>query len=112
MERLTYDFCIDTMHCWQIKGADNLMCGEVCEAQNGCEECPIAAAFDRLAAYEDIGTPEEINRIIDAYGRGLTLRTDTGERLEIVKDIPTERLMEIAQAEAALKKREEDNAAN
>ena len=47
----------------------------------------------------DSATPDEINRIIDAYGRGLTLRTDAGERLEIIKDIPTERLKELAQAE-------------
>lgn len=56
MERLTYDFCINGMHCWQVKGADNLECGEVCESRNesGCIGCPIANAFDRLAAIEDI----------------------------------------------------------
>lgn len=101
MERLTYDFCIGENHCWEVHGADNNICADVCKEQGdkGCEECPIRKAIDRLAAYEDIGTPEEINRILDAYGRGLTLRTDAAERLELVKDIPTERLRELAQTE-------------
>ena len=66
MERLTYDFAIGGNHCWQVKGADNLECREVCEEQgeNGCKGCPIALAFDRLAAYEDTGlTPEEIKSL-------------------------------------------------
>ena len=56
MERLTYDFCIAGKHCWQVKGADNLECGEVCKSRDdeGCNGCPIANAFDRLAAIEDI----------------------------------------------------------
>ena len=63
MERLTYDFCIGSNHCWQIKGADNFMCKEVCikQGDDGCTNCPIKKAVDRLAAYEDTGlTPEEI----------------------------------------------------
>ena len=63
MERLTYDFCLGNIHCWQVKGADNRECRQVCEEQgeNGCRGCPIALAFDRLAAYEDTGlAPEEI----------------------------------------------------
>ena len=63
MERLTYDFALGGNHCWQVKGADNLECREVCERQvdAGCKTCPIAKAFDRLAAYEDTGLePEEI----------------------------------------------------
>lgn len=63
MERLTYDFVIGNRHCWQVKGADNLLCEEICKTQgdNGCVKCPIAKAFDRLAAYEDTGLePEEI----------------------------------------------------
>lgn len=63
MERLTYDFCVGDKHCWQVKGADNLECREVCrnQGENGCTDCPIAKAFDRLAAYEDTGLePEEI----------------------------------------------------
>lgn len=55
---------------------------------------------DRLAAYEDTGLePEEIDRILDAYGRGMTLRTETAQRLEIVKGIQTDRLRELAQAD-------------
>lgn len=56
MERLTYDFEICGNHCWQVKGADNLECREVCERQGdgGCKTCPIAKAFDRLASIEDI----------------------------------------------------------
>ena len=56
MERLTYDFALGGNHCWQVKGADNLECREVCQCQEdkGCKDCPIAKAFDRLAAIEDI----------------------------------------------------------
>ena len=56
MKRLTYDFELGGNHCWQVEGADNLECREVCERQgdNGCKTCPIAKAFDRLAAIEDI----------------------------------------------------------
>ena len=63
MERLTYDFCVGDKHCWQVKGADNLECREVCrnQGENGCTDCPIAKAFDRLAAYEETGLePEEL----------------------------------------------------
>lgn len=66
MERLTYDFCLGDIHCWQVKGADNRECRQVCEEQeeNGCKGCPIALAFDRLAAYEDTGlAPEEVQQM-------------------------------------------------
>lgn len=66
MERLTYDFAIGGNHCWQVKGADNRECRQVCEEQeeNGCKGCPIALAFDRLAAYEDTGlAPEEVQQM-------------------------------------------------
>ena len=57
-------------------------------------------AVDRLAAYEDTRLePEEIARILDAYGRGMTLRTENAQRLEIVKGIQTDRLRELAQAD-------------
>lgn len=60
----------------------------------------IEAAINRLAAYEDTGVePEEIARILDAYGRGMTLRTENAQRLEIVKGIQTDRLRELAQAD-------------
>ena len=56
--------------------------------------------INRLAAYEDTGLePEEIERIMDAYGRGHTLRTESAERLEIVREIKTDRLRELAKAE-------------
>ena len=66
MERLTYDCCLGDIHCWLVKGADNLECRQVCEEQgeNGCKGCPIALAFNRLAAYEDTGlTPEEVQQM-------------------------------------------------
>lgn len=54
----------------------------------------------RLAAYEETGLePEEIERISDSYGRGMTLRTENAQRLEIIKEIPINRLRELAQAE-------------
>ena len=56
--------------------------------------------LNRLATYEDTGLePEEIERIVDAYGRGHTLRTESAERLEIVREIKTDRLRELIQAE-------------
>ena len=59
-----------------------------------------SGGIDRLAAYEDTGLePEEIERIVDAYGRGHTLRTESAERLEIVREIKTDRLRELAKAE-------------
>ena len=65
MERLTYDFCLGNIHCWQVKGADNRECRQVCEEQEyGCKGCPIALAFDRLTAYEDTGlAPEEVQQM-------------------------------------------------
>lgn len=66
MERLTYDFCIAGKHCWQVKGADNLECSEVCKSRDdeGCNGCPIANAFDRLAAIEDIlGDDYDLERL-------------------------------------------------
>lgn len=57
---------------------------------------------DRLAAYEETGLePEEIERILDSYGRGMTLRTENAQRLEIIKEIPINRLRELAQADKA-----------
>lgn len=57
---------------------------------------------DRLAAYEETWLePEEIERILDSYGRGMTLRTENAQRLEIIKEIPINRLRELAQADKA-----------
>ena len=87
MKRLTYDFCIGGNHCWQIKGADNLECREVCRQQveNGCKDCPIAKAFDRLAAIEDIlGDEYELDRLLelveaDRDGRCIISPCKTGD---------------------------------
>ena len=76
MKRLTYDFEIGGNHCWQVKGADNLECREVCERQgdDGCKTCPISKAFDRLAAIEDILGDEydldELREMVQAKRKG------------------------------------------
>ena len=94
MERLTYDFCAGDKHCWQVKGADNLECREVCrnQGENGCTDCPIAKAFDRLAAYDETGLePEDMKR---AFNEDATLKL-AGQILGMSPD----RLRELAQAE-------------
>ena len=81
MERLTYDFCVGDKHCWQVKGADNLECREVCrnQGENGCTDCPIAKAFDRLAAYEETGLePEELAQA-EKEGRLVVLPCSIGD---------------------------------
>ena len=87
MKRLTYDFEIGRNHCWQVAGADNLECREVCERQgdNGCKTCPIARAFDRLAAIEDIlGDEYDLGRLrelvqADQEGRCVVLPAGIGD---------------------------------
>lgn len=73
-----------------------------CGFEHGCSVhgcAVIHAAAERLAAYEETGLePEEIERILDSYGRGMTLRTENAQRLEIIKEIPINRLRELAQA--------------
>lgn len=55
---------------------------------------------DRIAAYEDTGLePEEITRIVDEYGHGHTLRTHAAERLELIREIPTDRLRDLVEAD-------------
>lgn len=81
MERLTYDFCVGDKHCWLVKGADNLECREVCrnQGENGCTDCPIAKAFDRLAAYEETGLePEELAQA-EKEGRLVVLPCSIGD---------------------------------
>ena len=57
------------------------------------------AAVEKLAEYEDTGlSPEEIEKILDRYGRGLTLRDSVGERLRALSEIPDELLPKIAAA--------------
>ena len=96
MERLTYDFALVGNHCGQVKGADNLECREVCEGQgdDGCKTCPIAKAFDRLAAYENTGLePEEIVKIREDIENGYM--KSTARRY----GVPVDRLRELAQAD-------------
>lgn len=99
MDRLTYDFPFNGGHCWQIHGADNLECREVCERQgeNGCIECPIAKAFDRLAAYENTGLePEEIESLCD-----MDRREKMAEMLRIEEyfGVSIDRLRELVEAD-------------
>lgn len=72
MKRMTYDFCINGIHCIQVKGADNLECKEVCEKRGdeGCKGCPIAKAFDRLGEIEDIlGDDYDLEKLRDIVAR-------------------------------------------
>lgn len=99
MDRLTYDFQIGGSHCWQVKGADNLECREVCQRQEdrGCTDCPIAKAFDRLAAYEETGLePGEIEQL---KGEAFGLRVDKQELEQYRALGPIDRLRELKQAD-------------
>lgn len=101
MDRLTYDFQIRGSHCWQVKGADNLECREVCQRQEdrGCTDCPIAKAFDRLSAYEETGLdPWEIEQL---KGEVFGLRLDKQELEQYRALGPIDRLRELAQADRA-----------
>ena len=95
MERLTYDFCVGDKHCWQVKGADNLECKEVCrnQGENGCTDCPIAKAFDRLAAYEETGlVPEAVEHLkLASMGKAIA-------EIKEFEGVPVDRLRELAQA--------------
>lgn len=99
MERLTYDFALGGNHCWQVKGADNLECQEVCERQedDGCRTCPIAKAFDRLAAIEDILGDEYdldlLQKQIQAYREGRYIILKEPEQAGV------SRLRELAEAD-------------
>lgn len=99
MDRLTYDFQIGGSHCWQVKGADNLECREVCQRQEDrrCTDCPIAKAFDRLAAYEETGLePGEIEQL---KGEVFGLRLDKQELEQYRALGPIDRLRELKQAD-------------
>lgn len=77
MERLTYDFVVYGIHCWQVHGADNEPCEEVCRrcAVFGCTNCPIGHAFDRLAAIEDIlGDEYDLDHLREKDGRLVVLK--------------------------------------
>ena len=77
MERLTHRLGNGEITC--------NMARDDCRKMGG--DCQIdSKILDRLAAYEETGLePEEIDRILDAYGRGMTLRTENAQRLEIRK---------------------------
>ena len=93
MERLTYQDKDGGIFCpWERNSANG--------SYDIWDEEGLIQQINRLAAYEDTGlTPEEIERVVDAYGRGHTLRTESAERLEIVREIKTDRLRELAKAE-------------
>lgn len=55
MERLIYN----DDGCWQVHGADQNLCKQVCEEYSNCDSCPIGRAIDRLAEYEDTGLTVE-----------------------------------------------------
>lgn len=60
----------------------------------------IQTVVDKCADYEDTGLePQEITRIVNEYGRGHTLRTHAAERLELIREIPTDRLRELVEAD-------------
>ena len=86
-----------------LKGNGYYMkCSETCP--HDCQETCDCEEFDKfvdlLAAYEKTGLePKKIEHIVDAYGRGLSLRTESAQRLELVREIPVDRLREIAEAE-------------
>ena len=64
------------------------------------EYVPLTDAANLLTAYEQTGLdPEAIERMQDAYGRGLTLRTDSAERLQLIRGISTDRLRELVEAD-------------
>ena len=93
MDRLTYQDKDGGVVCpWERNSANG--------SYDIWDEEGLIQQINRLAAYEDTGlTPEEIERVVDAYGRGHTLRTESAERLEIVREIKTDRLRELAKAE-------------
>lgn len=84
MERLTYN----DGGCWQVHGADEMLCKQVCEEYSNCDSCPIGRAIDRLAEYEDTGlTVERANRMTlrEAMSRLSTNRSDA-EILQNLRD--------------------------
>lgn len=69
-DRLTKDCCLAGKDCWQVKKVGNALCKEVCDGQgeDGCDDCPIAEAIDKLAAYENTGiSPRELQEVVDLF---------------------------------------------
>ena len=105
MKRLTYDFALGGNHCWQVKGADNLECREVCEGQrdDGCKTCPIAKAFDRLASIEDIlGDEYDLDRLRELA------QADREGRVEIIEPDVYECIKVVRKAQAALRREQDE----
>lgn len=50
MERLT----VKINGTYEIKGIEDIPCGDVCERNLGCETCKIHKAVEKLAEYEDL----------------------------------------------------------
>ena len=93
-------------HVYFTSKPKGLLCHEnFCSYAYKCEKirdrkCPYLAVMDRLSDCEDTGLePWEIERIRDAYGRGLSLHTESAKRLELIREIPTDRLRELVEAE-------------
>lgn len=75
-----------------MKGADNFLCKEVCvdQGDNGCKECPINKAFERLAAYEDAMSIEQVREIAQARkdGRLIILpKVEEEDRKQFINDL-------------------------
>lgn len=88
LERITYDFFINGIHCIQVKGADNLECKEVCEKRGdeGCKGCPIAKAFDRLGEIEDIlGDDYDLDRLREMVAEVNTRKFASGQEVWVVE---------------------------
>ena len=96
MERLTYNHPCNGGDCWEIKGAGSALCGDVCikAGEKGCKVCPLAKAFEQLAAYEDTGlTPEEVEIMRETKADAQFMLT------ELCGFCDYDRLCELAQAE-------------
>lgn len=93
MERLTYDFCHNGVHCNQVKGAGNMECREVCNKMDDCDECPISRALDRLAAIENIlGETYDLDRLrdlvqADREGRCVVFPCKVGETVWSIRTV-------------------------
>lgn len=81
--------CGERSHCEHITNPDfTILCGQ-------------AEMYKRLSAYEDMDLePWEMERICDAYGRGMSLRTESALRLQMIREIPTDRLQDLVHEEA------------
>lgn len=70
--RLTEYVGIGGTGCWQLREMTNRTCPETCEGRGeaGCEGCPIAIAFDKLAAYENSRvSPQELQEVVDLFAK-------------------------------------------